>query len=113
MAANRSISNHIFFENITTTGIGKDLMVVSDASQMTLKFICTGTFQAKITADISPKECTFKSWACYKNPDNIKITDVISDANPLYTIDLSGIDYLRVELVALTGTISAYGKVVG
>lgn len=113
MSANRSIANHVFFENTNTIGLGKEYIVSSDASQMNLKFICSGSFQAKITADIAPKEEIFKAYPCYQIPDFTKITDIITSANYLYNIDLSAIDYLRIEILSLTGTISAYGKVVG
>lgn len=113
MAANRSIDNHTFFKDATSTGIS-DYMITSDASSMTLKIVTTDTFQIKITADISPKsEGTFKPYPCYQLPDFTTITTGITDANYLYNVDLSGIDYLRVEIVSVTGSVSVYAKVVG
>lgn len=113
MANNRSIANHVFFENATTTG-KSDYSITSNASQMTLKIIPTGTFQLKITADVSPKsEGNLKHYPCYQLPSMTAITDYITDANYLYSIDLTAIDYLRVEIISLTGSLSVYGKAVG
>jgi hypothetical protein len=113
LAGNRSIANHVFFEN-TTTIEKSDYMITSDANQMTLKIVATGTFQIKITADISPKSIdNFKPYPCYQLPNLTSITDVITDANYLYSIDLTSIDYIRVEILSLTGSLSCYAKVVG
>lgn len=113
MAANRSLDNFIFFKDATTTG-SKDYMVTSDASQMMLKIETTGTFSLKLTADNSPKSSgSLKPYACYQIPTMTSITGNITDAGYLYSIDLTSIDYLRVEIVSLTGLLSVYGKVVG
>jgi hypothetical protein len=112
MAANRSIDNHTFFENATTIGIS-DYMITSDASQMNLEFVCDGTFEAKITADNYPKNVGgFYDYPCYKLP-SYESMSTITDDGYLYNVDVSGIDYLRVEILSLTGTLSVYAKVVG
>jgi hypothetical protein len=113
MASNRSIDNHTFFKNQTTTGVS-DYMITSDASEMNLKFECTGTFEVKITADIYPKNINIPYlYPCYKQPTYEPITTTITDGTCLYNVNLSAIDYLRIEILSLTGTISIYGKVVG
>lgn len=113
MAGNRSLDNHVFFNAATTVGTS-DLTVTSDASSMNLKFVSTGTFQVRITADISPKNSgAMFSYPCFKYPLYEVVSDVITDASFLYNVDLSAIDYLRVEIIAITGALSIYGKVVG
>jgi len=113
MAANRSLDNYVFFENQSTTG-SRDYIVTSDASQIMLKIVSNGTFSIKLTADTSPKsEGNLKPYYCFKIPDLTKITDVITDGGYLYSVDLTDIDYLRVEIVSITNTLSIYGKVVG
>lgn len=113
MATNKPIDNIIFFENESTVG-SKDYFVKDDASQMMLKIESTGIFSIKLTADTYPKGTEyFKPYGCYKIPSMTAITDEITDSNYLYSIDLVSIDYLRVEITAITGTVSVYGKVVG
>lgn len=113
MAANRSIANRTFFEDVSTVGVS-DFMVLSDASSMNLKFISTGTFTAKITANLSPKsKGGFYPYPCFKLPTYDIIQDVITDDKYIYNVDLTGIDYLRIEIVSISGSLSVYGKVVG
>jgi len=114
MAGNNSISNHTFFDKATSIGVGKDFYVTSNASEMNIKFECIGTFQAKITADIHPKnENEFFSYPCIKYPECTLIDDIISDSNAMYNVKITGIDCLRIEIITLNGILSAYGKAVG
>jgi hypothetical protein len=114
MADNSSISTFTFYKNVTSIldNATNCFNVTSNASEMTIKFICTGTFQAKVYAGIIDKENMYP-YPVFKLPDYTMITDIITDSNCLYNVDLSAIDYIKIELVALTGNISVYGKAVG
>ena len=114
MAENGSISTVTFFENQTGLGVSKEFVVESNASTMTLKIAASDTFSIKIWATIEPKEIgNFCVYPVIQLPSYSLIEGNIVDGEKLYQIDLIGIDYLKIEIVSLTGTISVYGKVVG
>jgi len=114
MGFNSSKSAPTFYENVTTIEeISTSTMhVISDESSMNLEFVCDGTFSAKIYAKVSEKG-TFKPYPSFELPSYNLITDTITDDSFIYNIDLTGVEYIKIVLVSLTGTISVYGKVVG
>lgn len=113
MAENNSKSNYIFYDSVTSISNTTNAIfsVISDASEMNIVFDCTGTFEAKVYASIFNKN-NMKPYPVYKLPDYTMVSS-ITDGSYMYNIDLSGIDYLKVELVSLTGTITVSGKAVG
>jgi len=114
MADNNAINNYTFYDNATSITDTNNAFfnVTSNSSEMNIKFICDGTFQAKLYAGIIDKNTMFP-YPCFKLPTFDLITDVISDDTFLYNVDLTGIDYLKIELISLVGSISIIGKAVG
>lgn len=116
MAANRKIDAHIFYDNVTTTDETETciLPIDSDASTIMLEFKTTGTFTAKLYGSIFDKEVdSFKPYVCFKFPSLNIIDNEINDASYLYQVDVTAIDYLKVVLSAVSGSLIVRGKVVG
>jgi len=114
MAENVSKDNYTFYDNVSSINSNTKAIynVNCDASEMNISFKCTGTFQAKIYAAIMDIT-DMKAYPCFQLPSFTLIENFITDASCLYNVDISGIDYLKVELISLTGNIIVRAKVVG
>ena len=69
------MTNHFtFLKDMTQIGTSEIIDVSGYDGGMTLKFVCNGTFSARILADIHPFD-SMKLWSCFQHP---KCTDEIN-----------------------------------
>ena len=116
MAANRKIDGHIFYDNVTTTDESDTCIfsINSDVSTIMLDFKSTGTFSVKLYGSIFDKENdSFKPYMCFKFPTLDMIDTEITDDSYLYQVDVTAIDYFKVVITAITGSLAVRGRVVG
>lgn len=112
---NNPISNHVFHDDISTINTGTDYRVTGRENIAVLQFITDeGT---TFTANILCKCVDNDNWyTCpfVKNSDLSIITSgQINDEGSLYSVDLTGITSLRVDVVDVDGTLSVFGRMVG
>ena len=114
MAANNAIKNHIFYDSVTDTTETSTciLEVNNNASTLNIEFITSGTFSAQIYAATFDKE-HFKLYPVFKLPTLQLMSGAIIDGNYFYQVDITGVDYIKVVLTAVTGTLTVRAKVVG
>lgn len=111
MATNNTVKNHTFHDAVTVIGTGEDYKVESKATAMNIEFITTGTFTAKIKAQlINPTK--WYPYPCFKLPSYDLIETTITSGNFLYNVDLIGVSEIRVEITAISGTLTVLGKAV-
>jgi len=104
-------TNVIFQNAVTTTGTGTEFNV-NGAEEMNIQFIMTsGTFTAQIKA-LGVDQSTWYAYPSFKLPTYELMSSTITDKSFLYNVDLRCISKIRVELTALSGTITVLGKAV-
>ena len=121
MAANKQLHNHYFYENVTTidqvnTGDTWIVSTAPDISTIILGIKCTGTFSLQILSTVFDIEDD----ANYHPHPYLKRTytwqegtEYIDSADFNYEIDVTGVDFLKVKLISLSGTLTCKGKCVG
>ena len=113
MAGNAAICNHIFHNAITVAGTGNVYDVSGQADTMKLEFSIStsGTFSATVEAQVLDTN----KWYTYEILELPLRTPLatITDATVLYDVDLRGVTKLRVNVSAVTGTLTVQGRAVG
>lgn len=115
MANNAIISCHTFHNESAGASTGIDYNISSaQGDTMKLEFIVSesGTFSATVKAQLIDSSKWY-TYPAIQQSKTFPIDSVITDANYLYEVDLRAISKLRVDLTAITTTITVYGKVVG
>lgn len=114
MAGNRSIHNHIFYDNVSSTDetSTSTMRVESDESTMMLEFSCDDVVSAKVYGDIFG-DGGFKQLPVFKYPSIDLIVDNITDQNCFYVVDITGVDYVKVILNSVSNPVTVRAKVVG
>lgn len=111
---NASINNFVFHNASDGIGNGNDYAVSGNADTMKLEFIQSvdGTFSATVKAQLidDAKWYTYPIVQCSKT---YTIDTVVTDNSYIYEVDLKAISKIRIEITAITGTLSVYGKCVG
>jgi len=116
MAGNIEIDDHVFYDEVSTITETRTAIidVRNNMSTLMIEFDCDGTFTANILGAIFSK--AFKEIPVIKLQNDavslISSSD-ISDDTYFYQIDVTSLDYVKVILTALTGTITVNGKAVG
>lgn len=102
-----------FHNNVSGIGTGVEYTINGNANSLMLQFITSGTFTAKVEAQLTDTN-TWYTYPCIQLPAMTFITDTFTDKTTLYQVDLSsGISKVRVNLTAVSGAITVYGRVVG
>lgn len=114
MAANSAINNWVFYNNVTTTEETSTciLDVNNNASTLNIEFITTGTFSAQVLGGIFDKD-HFKPYPSFKLPALGLISEEITDGNYFYQVDVVAVDYIKIILTDITGSLTVRAKVVG
>lgn len=113
MAANSAISNHVFHDAITQVGTGNVYNVSGNADTMKLEFSIStsGTFSATVEAQVLD-ENKWYSYGVLELPLRTSLA-TITDATVLYDVDLRGVTKLRINVGAISGTLTVQGRAVG
>lgn len=114
MASNAKIAEHTFYDNVSTTDETDTcvLAINSNLSFLNVDFISTGTFAATVEGAIIDEK-NFRPYPSFKLPTYELIKTEITDGRYFYSIDVTGIDYLKIKLTAITGTLTVRGRGVG
>jgi cephalosporin-C deacetylase-like acetyl esterase len=112
--SNRSLDNFVFHEGTSVVNEGK-IYMNNNAEACKLEFsVSEGT---TFTAEIRQKSRSESEWGLLPFVKDSTCTIItngeITDSDSYYSIDLTGVAYLKVDIVALDGELSAYGRMVG
>lgn len=114
MAGYNKDANVTFHSGSISIGTGKEYLSNGGANEINLYFSISegGTFTAIVEAYMYETN-TWYPWDVYQRPSFTLMNNGISSANNVYNVDVKGIDKLRVNLTAINGTLSCYGKAIG
>jgi len=100
----------MFHDTTTSISTGKELSVIGGYQTINIDFRSTGTFTAQFES-----EDLFGDWSpiVAVNLTTFGFSTSTSDADSTYQIDLTGLVGFRINITSISGTLSAYGKVVG
>ena len=110
---NAAIANHTFHNAITSASTGTDYSIHSAEDFMNLEFVIStgGTFSASVKAQVLDTN-VWHDYEVFDHPTRTA-TATVTDATKLYELNLRGISKVRIDVTAVTGTLSVYGKAVG
>lgn len=105
------IDTIVFHENTSTPSEGLVYTVNSGVTTINVEFETTGTFTAIFEAKCNDKTTTFKK-VMVANLGTLDLVSETSDATAIYSIDTTGIMFVRINITAVSGTVSVYGRAV-
>jgi hypothetical protein len=114
MANNGCKTDHPFHVSATAIGIGTDYNVRGIENNMMLDFVIEEgtTFSANILAQVYDKSA-WKAYPVKQESAAGTVSIAVTDATYFYGLNLIGLTAVRVDVTALEGTLSVYGRATG